>query len=90
MTTKATLDLQDDGSAILTRNNKQFHAHILSPKGWKFGIDSAQQSSPQKTNSGYSRLVIRPVYEAAQLRLTILLSPFPDTQKPTVTPISQW
>ncbi|MBT4138578.1 MAG: DUF4962 domain-containing protein [Candidatus Latescibacteria bacterium] len=92
MTTKATIALQDDGSVILTKNNKQMYAQILSPKGWTFGIDSAQQSSPQKTNKGYSRLVIRPVYEAAQLTITILFSPIAPTESstPNVTPIAQW
>jgi hypothetical protein len=90
MTTRATITLQDDGSALLTRNNQRFYAHILSPKGWEFGVDSAQKSSPQKTNEGYSRLVIRPVFESAQLRFTVLLSPFSDAPKPTVVPFSEW
>jgi len=90
MTTQATITLQTDGSAILTQNNKKFYAKILSPSGWKFGIASAQQSSPQKTNAGYSRLIIPPIFEAAQLRLTILLTPFPDASTSTVTPISEW
>ena len=90
MTTKATISLQDDGSAILTQNNEKMYVQILSPQGWQFGIDSAQQSSPQKTNTGYSRLVIRPVFETAQLKITVLFSPIADTPKPTVTAISQW
>ena len=90
MTTKAVITLQTDGSAILTQNNKRMYAKILSPQGWKFGIDSAQQSSPQKTNTGYSRLIIPPIFEAAKLQFTILLTPLTDAPTPTVTPISQW
>ncbi|MDA0711884.1 MAG: heparinase II/III family protein, partial [bacterium] len=90
MTTRAAIALNDDGSAHLTQNGKEFHAQILSPKGWKFGVDSAERASPQKTNKGYTRLIIPPVYKAAQLRITVLLTPFPDGQKPLVTEISNW
>lgn len=91
ITTKATITLNDEGTtATLTLNNKKFYVHLLSPQGWTFGIDSPLQSEPEKTNAGYSRLVIRPVYEAAQLQITVLLSPFSEPDETTQTPISMW
>jgi hypothetical protein len=92
MTTEATINLQNDGSALLSRSNQQLRATILSPKGWAFGIESAQQTAPQQTNKGYSRLVIRPVYETAQLTVAVLLCPITGTERPTpeVVSITQW
>ncbi len=92
MTTYATIELHTDGTAMLSLNGKQLRATVLSPSGWQFGIESAEQPPPQRANKGASRLVVRPVYETAQLRMAILLSPVREGEAPmpTIMPIAEW
>ena len=94
MTTDAAIEILPDGEALLTLEDKHLRAKILSPQGWKFGIGPAEQPAPQKTNKGTQRLVVRPVYETANLRLSILLTPVRQADEsltvPDVKPLSTW
>ena len=93
MTTPAKIDLQNDGTAILTKNEKQLRAMILSPPGFQFGMGSAEQAPPQRPNTGINRLVIRlPFDMSGPLRVAVLLSPVrsADADLIEVKPIAEW
>ena len=50
-------------------------AEIISPKGIEFTVESAVQKSPEKLNTGHSRLIVRLPNQTGQVNIIIKLSP---------------
>ncbi|MFH1717960.1 MAG: heparinase II/III family protein [Planctomycetota bacterium] len=75
MTTDADISLTKLGTASLKLKGKELIARILSPTGAAFGIESAEQQPPQKTNRGVRRLIVKLPETSGNVRVAILLSP---------------
>lgn len=78
MTTANTIEIAKDGKAILrnaTITSKTLEAEIISPVGAQFKIESAVQKTPEKLNTGHSRLMVRLPNQTGQVNIVIKLSP---------------
>jgi len=75
MTTDADISLDKEWIARLTLNGRQLVARVLSPYHAPFSIESAEQQSPQKTNRGVKRLLLRIPNATDNVQVAILLSP---------------
>jgi hypothetical protein len=78
MTTANTIELVKGGKAILrnaTITSKTLEAEIISPKGVEFVVESALQKTPEKLNTGHSRLMLRLSNQTGQVNVIIKLSP---------------
>ena len=75
MTTDAKITTKEKGVALLTLKGKELIAHILSPAGAEFTIESAKQKPPQKTNRGVNRLIVCLPDAKDKVRVAVLLSP---------------
>jgi hypothetical protein len=78
MTTANTIELVKGGKAILrnaTITSKTLEAEIISPKGVEFTVESALQKTPEKLNTGHSRLILRLPNQTGQVNVIIKLSP---------------
>jgi len=75
MTTDAKITTEKEGVAVLTLRGKELIAHILSPAGAEFTIESAKQKPPQKTNRGVNRLIVRLPNAKDNVTVAVLLSP---------------
>ncbi|MHB9029049.1 MAG: hypothetical protein ACYC9O_09785, partial [Candidatus Latescibacterota bacterium] len=93
MTTDAEITLRGD-TALLRLKGKELVARILSPKGAQFASESAEQSPPQKTNQGISRLLVPLKGKKGAVRVAVLLSPrWEDgrtVEKAEVKPLEKW
>jgi len=93
MTTDAKI-AADAGRAVLTLDGKTLTARVLSPAGAAFSVESAEQKSPQATNKGVRRLMVRLKAQPGPLRFAVLLSPhWPDgkqVRSSKITPLKQW
>ncbi len=93
MTTDAEITLRGS-TAVLRLNGRELTARILSPRGARFSVESAEQSPPQKPNTGVRRLVALLNGKTGTVRVTVLFSPhWPDSEpveKAEVKPLSQW
>ena len=74
MTTDAEITLQGD-RALLKLKEKELIAHILSPMGAKFTVESAEQPPPQRTNRGVKRLLVHLPGKTGAVCVAVLLSP---------------
>jgi hypothetical protein len=78
MTTDAKIDI-DGQTATLTQDGRKLLARLVeAPKGAKFAVQSARQESPQKTNRGVRRLLVRFGGRKGRQRLVVELIPLPD------------
>jgi len=75
MTTDAEISLEKEWIARLTIDGKELVAQVLSPYHAAFTIESAEQKSPEKTNKGVKRLILRLDDAKDNVRVAILLSP---------------
>ena len=78
MTTANSIEIAKDGKAILrntTITSKTLEAEIISPVGAQFKIESAVQKTPEKLNTGHSRLMVRLPNQTGQVNIVIKLSP---------------
>lgn len=78
MTTANTIELVKGGKAILrnaTITSKTLEAEIISPKGVEFVVESALQKTPEKLNTGHSRLMLRLSNQTGQVNVIIKLFP---------------
>jgi hypothetical protein len=75
MTTDAEISLKKDWIARLTIDGKELVAKVLSPYHTPFMVESAEQKSPEKTNKGVKRLILRLDNAKGNVRVAILLSP---------------
>ena len=87
MMTGAQIELQEN-RAILTQNGKSLTATILSPSTAVFDTVSAVREPPERSNTGFRRLVIRLSTRENSSRLAVLFS----VDEPTVElqPLSKW
>jgi len=93
MTTKARIAV-DGGQATLTQANKKLRVIALSPEGAVFQAASAEQKPPQKTNSGFRRLILPTDVEPGLVRVAMLFRPIwkgsEVTAKHELVPLSTW
>jgi hypothetical protein len=75
MTTDAEISLEKERIAKLTIDGKELVAKVLSPYHAPFMVESAEQKSPERTNKGVKRLILRLDNAKGNLRVAILLSP---------------
>ena len=94
MTTDAAISLEPHGSARLRLKGQELVARVLSPSGAEFSVGSAEQTPPQKTNNGVSRLLVRLPNAKGNTRIAVLLAPeWPDgdpLRKTPVKPLEAW
>jgi hypothetical protein len=91
ITTAALTNVNADGSAVLRQDGREVVARILEPAGAQFSVESAQQDPPEKTNEGYSRLVIRLPEQEGMVRIAVLFSRAGDTAGvPVLKPLADW
>jgi len=94
MTTDATILIVNTKEAELTLSGKKLIAKILSPANAIFTAESALQVSPQKLNTGVSRLMVRTTEPAGNVTISILLTPqwqgVDNSAIPEVKPLAQW
>ena len=86
MTTDAVIQIENPNQARLTLGGKTLTARILSPAQAVFSVASAEQSPPQKTNTGVSRLLATVPATTGNLTLTVLLSPHRTDAVPGMIP----
>ena len=93
MTTDARIDARGT-EARLTLDGKALTARVLSPAGASFTVESAERKSPEATNRGVRRLMVRLPAEPGLLRFAVLLSPDgsagPRVESHTVLPLADW
>jgi hypothetical protein len=75
MTTDAEISLEKEWIARLTIDGKELVAKVLSPYHAPFTVESAEQKSPEKTNKGVKRLILRLDNAKGKVKVAILLSP---------------
>ena len=75
MTTDAEISLKKEWIARLTIGDKELVVKVLSPYHAPFIVESAEQKSPEKTNKGVKRLILRLDNAKGNVRVAILLSP---------------
>ena len=94
MTTDADISVEKEGTAKLTLKGKTLVARVLSPAGATFGVESAEQKPPQKTNKGVRRLIVRLPNAKDSVRVAVLLSPVwkdgKDVSSTELKPLAQW
>jgi hypothetical protein len=75
MTTDATIQIKEKGTAELTIKDQMLIAKVLSPAGAEFVVESAEQKPPEKANKGVSRLMLRVPDAKGSVQVAVLLSP---------------
>jgi hypothetical protein len=78
MTTANSIELVRGTKAILrnaTVTTRTLEAEILAPVGAAFSIESAVQKSPEKLNTGHSRLMIRLPNQTGNVKVIVKLTP---------------
>jgi hypothetical protein len=83
----------DGGTATLEQNGKTLIARILSPKGAKFSMRTAEQQPPQKSNKGVTRLVVELPGSEGEVTIAVLFSPQwegKETAGWRVEPLTEW
>ncbi len=94
MTTDAQIAIDRPNTAELSLDGKKLTARVLSPRGAKFSVESAEQEPPQKANKGVKRLMIRLPETTGELRIVVVLLPqWPDgvvAGGVGPNPLSQW
>ncbi len=94
MTTDAKISLAKD-KAVLTLGGKKMVAHILSPAGAAFTVESAEQKPPLQPNKGVKRLMIRLENQKGNVRITVFFAPhWPKGKQPanpaSLKPLAEW
>ncbi len=93
MTTEAEIKLEG-ARALLSHKGKQLAARIVSPEGAHFEAESAEQSSPQASNKGMRRLVVRLRDQKGEAQVAVLLCPvWPQgalESPPKLKPVARW
>jgi hypothetical protein len=77
MTTPAAIQISSGGKATLTKDGKTLYATILSPAGAEFYSESCLQASPQQSNTGFSRLMIKVNKPVGITKVVVTLSTLP-------------
>jgi hypothetical protein len=94
MTTDATIQIKEKGTAELTIKDQMLIAKALSPAGAEFVVESAEQKPPEKANKGVSRLVLRVPDAKGSVQVAVLLSPVWKSGKIVKTvelkPLEKW
>jgi hypothetical protein len=94
ITTDASVMIFDSQKAVLTLNNQKLTVRILSPANAVFSSGSAEQSAPQKQNSGVSRLFAKTPAASGPVSVVVLLSPnwsgIESSYLPVVKPLAEW
>ncbi|MHC4259575.1 MAG: heparinase II/III domain-containing protein [Planctomycetota bacterium] len=94
MTTDAEIEQDKPTTAELSLKGRKLIARVLSPEGAKFTVESAEQKSPQRTNKGVNRLMVRLPEAKGNVRLAILFSPVWQDGKIVETvgikPLAKW
>lgn len=75
MTTDASIEIVNPQKAVLSLNNQKLTARILSPGNAVFSMGSAEQSAPQKLNTGVKRLFAKTPSTTGAVTIIVLLSP---------------
>jgi hypothetical protein len=75
MTTDASIEIAESHKAILTIGTQKLTAIILSPSNAVFITGSAEQTAPQKLNTGVKRLLAKIPASSGNVTVSILLSP---------------
>ncbi len=94
MVTDASVDI-NAGSAILTHGDARLMARVLEPAEARFDIVSANPPEPQRQQPDAKKLVVRLPNDVSELRLTVLLSPYRQSDPqprytPRVVPLKAW
>jgi hypothetical protein len=94
VTTDAEIAIGPKGTATLKIRDKRLIARILAPAGAKFTVGSAEQTEPQKKNSGAKRLVVELPKARGDIRIAVLFAPVWEDTGPVgsvaVKPLSKW
>jgi len=93
ITTDAQISLRKEWIAELHLAGRTLVARVQSPYHAAFRIESAEQESPQKTNKGVKRLVIRVPKAEGKVRVAVLFSPvWPDgtISSTGMKPLAEW
>jgi len=93
MTTDAEISPKKDWIARLTIDGKELIAKVLSPYHAPLTVESAEQKSPEKTNKGVKRLILRLDNAKGNVRVAILLSPIWNngyTSSVGLKPLAEW
>jgi hypothetical protein len=94
ITTDATIQLADSQNAILTQNSRKVNVKILSPANAAFYVESAEQTAPQKLNTGVKRLLAKIPSQTGTVTVTVMFAPQWGGVENIFTwqpiPLSQW
>jgi hypothetical protein len=94
MTTDAEIRVESASVARLTLGGNELLARLLTPGEARFSVESAEQSAPQRTNTGVRRLVATTAGTKGSVRIAVLLSPvWPEggaVETTEVQPLSNW
>jgi len=75
MTTDADIKVEEPATVRLGLRGKTLTAHLLSPAGATFTVESAERAKPEKTNAGVKRLVVRLPQASGKIQVAVLLAP---------------
>jgi len=94
MLTPAEVHLEGD-RAVLSQGGWKLLARIVEPKGLRFEVKPASAPEPQAQQPGVKVLHIRVPGGPGRHRLAVLLTPYPEGERPpesdlTVTPLEDW
>ncbi|WP_309400143.1 heparinase II/III domain-containing protein [Cerasicoccus maritimus] len=97
MVTSASINIDGNAKAMLTKDGKQMEARILSPNGASFEIESTQPTTNEENQNNNTRM-LAVNYQADQdenfVRLVVLFRPigygWKATALPSVTTLSSW
>jgi hypothetical protein len=75
MTTDADIKVEEPATVRLGLRGKTLTAHLLSPAGATFTVESAERAKPEKNNAGVKRLVVRLPQASGKIQVVVLLAP---------------
>ena len=94
MTTDAEIEVEKGEVAVLKLKGKELAARLQCSHQARFSVESAEQETPQKTNRGVRRLVVRLPQASGDIRIAVLLSPvWPDgkvVETVEIKPLADW
>jgi len=93
LTTDARITLRKEWIAELDLGGKTLVVRVQSPYHAPFSIESAEQESPQRSNKGVKRLVLRLPKAKGKVQIAVLFSPvWPNEwiSSMAVRPLAEW
>jgi hypothetical protein len=94
MTTDATIDIVGPQKAVLTTGNQKVSIRIISPADAVFSSGSAEQTAPQKLNTGVKRLFAKSPAKTGTVTYIVLFLPqwagIESTFNPVIKTLSEW